>query len=124
MTANGKSETTDYTLHGKLVTHMTVGNDKLHFFYDAQSRPAKVNFNGVTYTYFHNLQGDVVGIIDKSGNLVVEYKYDAWGRLLSIVGLLADTIGKCNPFLYRCYIYDMESGLYYLQRRYYCSDRM
>ena len=124
VTANGKSETTDYTLHGKLVTHMTVGNDNLHFFYDAQSRPTKVNFNGTTYTYLHNLQGDAVGIIDNSDNLVVEYKYDAWGRLLSIVGLLADTIGKCNPFLYRCYIYDMESGLYYLQRRYYCSDRM
>lgn len=25
--------------------------DKLHFFYDAQSRPAKVNFNGTIYTY-------------------------------------------------------------------------
>ena len=62
VTANGKTEVTDYTLHGKLVTHMTVGNDKLHFFYDAQSRPTKVNFNGVTYTYLHNLQGDVVGI--------------------------------------------------------------
>ena len=119
VTANGKSETTDYTLHGKLVTHMTVGNDKLHFFYDAQSRPTKVNFNGTTYTYLHNLQGDIVGIIDKSGNLVVEYKYDAWGRSISIAGSLADTLGKHNPFRYRGYVYDEESGLYYLCSRYY-----
>lgn len=53
-------ETTKYTYHGKLLTHMTVDytdwdevalQDKLHFFYDAQSRPAKVNFNGTIYTY-------------------------------------------------------------------------
>ena len=117
--ANGKSEVTDYTLHGKLVMHMTVGNDKLHFFYDAQSRPAKVNFNGTTYTYLHNLQGDIVGIIDKSGVLVVEYKYDAWGRSISITGLLAATLGKRNPFRYRRYIYDEETKLFYLRSRYY-----
>ena len=121
VTANGKSETTDYTLHGKLITHMIVGNDKLHFFYDAQSRPAKVNFNGVTYTYLHNLQGDVVGIIDNTGNLVVEYKYDAWGKPISIAGSLADTLGKHNPFRYRGYIYDEETEMYYLKTRYYKS---
>ena len=119
VTANGKSETTDYTLHGKLVTHMTVGNDKLHFFYDAQSRPTKVNFNGTTYIYLHNLQGDVVGILDNGGNLVVKYKYDAWGRSISITGSLADTLGKRNPFRYRGYVYDDETELYYLRSRYY-----
>ena len=121
VTANGKTEVTDYTLHGKLVTHMTVGNDKLHFFYDAQSRPTKVNFNGTTYTYLHNLQGDVVGIIDNTGNLVVEYKYDAWGKALSMAGILADTLGIRNPFRYRGYVFDKESGLYYLRSRYYNS---
>ena len=63
-------ETTNYTYHGKLLTHMTVNytdfdevehTDKLHFFYDAQSRPMKVRFNGTIYTYLHNLQGDIVG---------------------------------------------------------------
>ena len=117
--ANGKTEVTDYTLHGKLVTHMTVGNDNLHFFYDNSSRPAKVDFNGTTYTYLHNLQGDIVGIIDKSGNLVVEYKYDAWGRSISITGSLADTLGKRNPFRYRGYVYDEEAKFFYLRSRYY-----
>ena len=53
--------------------------DKLHFFYDEQNRPAKIEFNGTMYTYLHNLQGDIVGIVDNAGTLVVEYKYDAWG---------------------------------------------
>ena len=68
----------------------------------------------------HNLQGDTVGILDSLRILVVECKYDAWGRLLSITGTLADTLSKRNPFRYRGYVYDEETGLYYLQSRYYC----
>ena len=44
-------------------------------FYDAQSGPAMVDFNGALYSYVHNLQGDIVGIVDSAGSLVVEYKY-------------------------------------------------
>ena len=122
VTKNGTTVTSDYVLHGKLITHMTVGSDKLHFFYDAQSRPAKVNFNGEMYVYVLNLQGDIVGILDKDGNLVVEYKYDAWGKPLSTTGNMAATLGKCNPFRYRGYVYDEEIGLYYLRSRYYSSQ--
>ena len=123
--------TTNYTLHGKLIAHMTVDytdwneiaqQDVLHFFYDAQSRPAKVRFNGTLYTYIHNLQGDIVGILDNTGALVVEYTYDAWGKLLSTTGTLAETLGKRNPFRYRGYVYDEESGLYYLRSRYYSFE--
>ena len=113
---------TKYVLHGKLITHMTCGSDTLHFFYDAQSRPAKVSFNSVLYTYVHNLQGDIVGILDSAGTLVVEYKYDAWGKLLSTTGNMADTLGKRNPFRYRGYVYDEESGLYYLRSRYHSPE--
>ena len=110
---------TKYMLHGKLVTHLTVGGDNLHFFYDAQSRPAKVSYNGTIYTYVHNLQGDVVGLLDNAGTLVVEYKYDAWGKMIVTTGSLAATLGACNPFRYRGYVYDEETGLYYLRSRYY-----
>ena len=124
-------ETTNYTYHGKLLTHMGVNytdfdevehTDNLHFFYDSQSRPAKVRFNGTIYTYVHNLQGDIVGILDSNGNLVVEYKYDAWGKPLSTTGSLADTLGIRNPFRYRSYVYDEETELYYLRSRFYNSE--
>lgn len=96
------------------------GNYSLHFFYDAQSRPAKVSLNGVMYTYLHDLQGDIVGIVDSSGALVVEYKYDAWGRPIgTVTGSLAGTLGRRNPFRYRGYVWDEETGLYYLRSRYY-----
>ena len=71
--------TTKYTLHGKNIVHMTNGSNTLHFFYDAQNRPAVVLFNGTAYAYIYNLQGDVIALVDANGNKVVEYKYDAWG---------------------------------------------
>ena len=46
-------------------------------------------------------------------------RFDSWGKLLSTSGSLASTLGKNNPFRYRGYIYDEETGFYYLQSRYY-----
>ena len=59
---------------------------------------------------------------DASGNLVVSYTYDTWGKLISTTGSLASTIGVKNPYRYRGYRYDTETGLYYLQSRYYNPD--
>ena len=110
--------TTNYTLHGKNIVHMTQGSNSLHFFYDAQDKPAVVLFNGTAYAYLYNLQGDVIGLIDSIGNKVVSYTYDAWGKMLSKTGTLASTLGTIQPFRYRGYVFDEETGLYYLQSRY------
>ena len=118
-TVNGV--TTNYTLHGKNIVHMTKGNAELHFWYDAQNRPAIVEFNGTKYGYLYNLQGDVIGLIDSANTEVVKYTYDAWGKPLSVTGSLANTIGYYNPFRYRGYVYDVETGFYYVSSRYYDS---
>ena len=110
---------TKYTLHGKNVVHMTSGADELHFFYDAQNRPAVVVYNGTAYAYVKSLQGDIVAILDENGNAVVSYGYDAWGAPLWCTGELAETLGKVQPFRYRGYVFDEETGLYYLRSRYY-----
>ena len=110
---------TKYTLHGKNVVHMTSGADELHFFYDAQNRPAVVVYNGVPYAYVKSLQGDIVAILDENGNAVVSYGYDAWGAPLWCTGELAETLGKVQTFRYRGYVFDEETGLYYLRSRYY-----
>ncbi len=69
--------------------------------------------------YLRNLQGDITAVLNGSGAAVVTYSYDAWGKILSIGGSLAGTLGIQNPFRYRGYVYDQETGLYYLQTRYY-----
>ena len=67
--------------------------------------------------YKYNLQGDVVGIYDATGNEVVTYTYDPWGKLLSATGV--DVLIDANPLLYRGYVYDKETGFYYVSSRYY-----
>ena len=92
---------------------------KLRFSYDASGKVVAVNYNGNYYYYLRNAQSDIVKLIDKTGATVVEYRYDSWGKLLSTSGSLASTLGKNNPFRYRGYVYDEETGFYYLQSRYY-----
>ena len=116
-TVNGVA--TKYTLHGKNVVHMTSGTDELHFFYDAQNRPAVVVYNGVPYAYVKSLQGDVIALLDGTGNVVVSYVYDAWGAPIGKSGSMAETLGTVQPFRYRGYVFDEETGLYYLRSRYY-----
>ena len=110
---------TKYVLHGKNIVHLINGQDELHFFYDAQGKVAVVEYNGVCYRYLHNLQGDVIALVDRNGEKVVEYWYDAWGKPLSKTGSMAETLGTVQPFRYRGYVWDEETGLYYLRSRYY-----
>ena len=110
---------TNYTLHGKNIVHMSDGSNDLHFFYDAQNKPAVVIFNGTAYAYLYNLQGDVIGLVDSNGTKMVSYSYDAWGKPISKTGTLASTLGTIQPFRYRGYVFDEETILYYMRSRYY-----
>ena len=61
----------------------------------------------------------MAGLIDSSGTQVVSYSYDSWGRPLGMTDSTEEQIGSKNPFRYRQYFYDAETGLYYLGSRYY-----
>ena len=61
-----------------------------------------------------------------SNEIVAEYTYDAWGNILSVTNSSgtdisgnATHIANLNPLRYRGYVYDTETGFYYLQSRYY-----
>ncbi|MDO5435978.1 MAG: RHS repeat-associated core domain-containing protein, partial [Clostridia bacterium] len=62
---------------------------------------------------------DVVALVDGTGTKVVEYTYDAWGKPTEKTGTMAGTLGTVQPFRYRGYVWDEETGLYYLRSRYY-----
>jgi RHS repeat-associated protein len=110
---------TDYVLEGGKVILETTGSDTLHYSYDSRGQLVSFSLNGTPYFYTRNGQGDITGLIDASGVEVVRYTYDSWGKPISITGSLATTVGAKNPYRYRGYRYDNESGLYYLQSRYY-----
>ena len=108
-----------YVYNGSQLSQMTVGSNTLNFSYDANGIPMSVSYNGTTYYYATNLQGDVTAILNASGSPVVSYTYDAWGKPLTVTGSLATTLGTHNPLRYRGYVYDTETELYYVSSRYY-----
>lgn len=80
--------------------------------------------NANDYLFRKNIQGDVTHIYTKDGQLVAQYRYDAWGncKVFTADGTLdtdLGSIGNANPFRYRGYYYDSETALYYLNTRYY-----
>ena len=97
---------------------MAWGSNRMYFTYD-DIGPVSVIFNGEEYYYSRNAQGDVTGLADSTGAKVVAYTYGPWGESWGVSGTLASTLGAMNPFRYRGYVYDAETGLYYLNSRYY-----
>ena len=87
----------------------------MDFIYDNTGKPYALKYDGTTYYYVLNLQGDVMSIITHWGQSCGSYTYDAWGNVLSVSG----DIASLNPIRYRGYYYDSETRLYYLGSRYY-----
>ena len=113
---------------------------EIYFFYDSYGyyKGMKyVNASGVS-TYFYavtNAQGDVLALYNGAGKLRATYEYDAWGNQI-VKGVTQDEddnnlytdltdnptgsyFANLNPIRYRGYYFDSETGLYYLQSRYY-----
>ena len=101
-----------YYAGGKLM-RMTWGANTIDFFYDASGLPYAMKYNGTVYYYVTNLQGDVMRIVNASGTVVASYDYDPYGKVISATGTLANI----NPLRYRGYVYDQETGFYYLQEQ-------
>ena len=116
-TVNGV--TTQYYLNGSMIVAEVTGDVQTDYYYDESGNVFGFKRGNSEYYYIRNGQGDIIGILDSSGTQIVSYVYDSWGKLVSISGSQAETIGEVNPFRYRGYYYDTETGLYYLQSRYY-----
>jgi len=124
--ANGirfKKNNITYSLDGDKILKETDGTNTITYYYGVNGIVG-LNYNGVDYYYRKNIQGDVVEIYTASGTLAASYIYDAWGNHLVLnaygAGNTSSTfIGNVNPIRYRGYYFDRETGLYYLQTRYY-----
>ena len=106
-------------------------NHFLVYLYDENGAPVGLQYRNksdaknVFYTYYFekNLQGDIIAIYTENGTKIGSYTYDAWGNCTVSTESGTTTIQKrivrtLNPFRYRGYYYDTDTGLYYLQSRY------
>lgn len=67
------------------------------------------------YFYLTDGNKNVYQIIDETGNIVAEYKYDPFGKIVKISGSFATN----NPIRFSSEYYDSETGLIYFNYRYY-----
>ena len=116
-TVNGVAHS--YVWQGSKLAADITDTYALYFHYDSSGEvigfTRTANGTDTEYFYVKNLQGDVLKVITATGTEAATYTYDAWGKLLTSTGDLAEV----NPIRYRGYYYDTETGLYYLQSRYY-----
>jgi len=91
--------------------------------YDENGEPFGFSFGGNDYYYVRNAQNDVYLIVDSNNQAVVVYQYDAWGNITHCYDISTnDIVSALNPYTYRCYFRDNETGLYYLKSRYYFPE--
>ena len=100
----------------------------LIYIYDASGAPIGMAYRDSTYSngdfdfylFAKNIQGDILYIYNTSGTRLATYTYDAWGKCyVTYQNGGASTAARYNPFRYRGYYYDTETGFYYLNSRYY-----
>ena len=125
-----------YDARGRRISKQHGTDEPIHFIYDSNGRLIQqsnglefiydhtgvmgVIYNASTYFYRKNAQSDIIALLDKDGNVVVKYTYDAWGNnTVAVLDASATTIANLNPFRYRSYYYDTETNLYFLKTRYY-----
>ena len=121
-----------YDQSGRLICERKIGNyygegtasEQTVFLYDETGIIGMMytGTNGTTATYYfrRNLLGDVIGIYNTNGDKVGGYAYDAWGNCT--ITLNTNGIATKNPIRYRGYYYDQDTGLYYLNARYYSPE--
>ena len=119
---------TSKTVNGVKTEYLTAGGSILaekkngkwqQYLYDGSGQLMAIRYKGADYYYIRDGLMCITGLVDANGGAVVNYRYDSWGKLISITGSMAGTLGKDNPYRYKGYYYDDETGMYYLKSRYY-----
>ena len=116
-TVNGVKHT--YTLDGTKILCEAWGGNTLVPLYDNEEGICGIVYNDELFYFQKNLQGDIIGIVDKNAHTVARYSYDAWGACTVVADTSECSVAAVNPFRYRGYYFDVETGLYYVSSRYY-----
>ncbi len=113
---------TEFFLNGSQILAQKTGDSVMRFFYDSTGKRVGFANGTMLFYYLYNVQGDVIAIVRAAtGQVVAKYSYDAWGNC-TVTNAAGYAVGDKNPFRYRGYYYDTETGLYYLNSRYYSPE--
>ena len=128
-TKTTEGKTTIYLYNSGLLLSETTGNEVINYYYDSDGTILGIGYkkgsNAEKHYFFEkNAFGDVIAVYRNSDSVLIgTYEYDLWGNPVSVKEAAAvrdiDGILGKNPFRYRCYYYDTETGFYYLNARYY-----
>ena len=102
------SEVSDYYYSAGQLAYEKRGNKELYYSYDQDGTIAAICYvkeDGTTATYYAavNSRGDVEALYNYKGELVAEYCYDSWGKVISIKNASGNEIttethiGLVNP---------------------------
>ncbi len=104
----------------------------LMYVYDANGSPVGMVYRNSTmsigvfeeYLFVKNIQGDILHVYNSAGKKLVSYVYDAWGNIISTTYSNGGgtSAARFNPFTYRGYYRDSDTGYYWLQSRYYSAQ--
>ena len=114
---------TDYYYNGTQLLLEIRNGVRVYYIYGVTGIEGML-YRGQYYYFDKNTLGDIIAIRDSNRSVVARYTYDAWGNHTVYgkkggVDRSKTSIGNVNPFRYRGYYYDTETGFYYLQTRYY-----
>ncbi len=129
-TINGVKHDYYYDENNQLIYEIKEGVYELYYKYDADGNLFSITryrySDGEKNVFYAvtNTRGDVIELRAASGGIYAKYVYDSWGKCIAVTNssgaaCSVNTVAVQNSIRYRGYVYDHETGLYYLQSRYY-----
>ena len=101
----------------------------IYYWYDSYGNLSAIRYADGTvdniYYVVCNSRGDVEAFYNGSGTVKSRYVYDSWGNVIKVVNANGveitnqNDVAFINPIRYRGYYFDSETGLYYINSRYY-----
>ena len=117
-------ESKEYYLDEGIIIEENSGEEKLKYYYDKDG-VSGIRYKGKNYELIRDILNNVREVV-LNGKVIGEYLYDGWGnvevRLTQGITKEDQYVMENNPYRYRGYYYDKESGLYYCITRYYSPE--
>ena len=119
-TVKGNKE--EYKYEGERLVKIIKEGREIEVLYDIKGEIVGLKNEEGYYYYRKDALGNIERIIDSTGKTIVKYEYSVWGELIEEKKIENKKIVEDNPYKYKSYYYDKESGLYYLKSRYYSAS--